>query len=111
MPRAPTELRILSVVVQDDLQLIRQHNPDHAERIVERIEDWRDNIQWGRVPQEHLRYLSGSDTHNYYRERVGNSGYRIVYEISDDRMTAVAVFPKDDNAYDIDEYDRRMGRS
>lgn len=42
---------------------------------------------------------------------MGNSASRVVYEISDDVMTAVAVFPKDDHAYDIDDYDRRMGES
>jgi mRNA interferase RelE/StbE len=34
-----------------------------------------------------------------------------VYEISDGLMTAVAVFPKDDNAYDVDEFARRTDRA
>lgn len=108
MPRSPSKLRILPVVIDEDLRGIQRHNSDHAERIVEKIEEWEDHIEWGRVPQEHLRYLRGSDEYNYYRERVGNSGYRVVYEISGDLMTVVAVFPKDDGAYDVDEYDRRM---
>jgi len=47
-----------------------------------------------------LTYLSGSTSYNFYRQRIGNSRYRVVYEISDDLMTAVAVFPEDDDAYD-----------
>lgn len=108
MPRAPSELRIHPIVIDDDLQQIASHNPDHAERIFRKIRDWEEKIQWGRVPQDHLTYLTGSGTYNFYRERVGNSGYRVVYDISADRMTAVAVFPKDDDAYDLDAYRRRM---
>lgn len=96
------------MVLEEDLAQIKQHNPDHAKRILEKIKDWVAKIQWGRVPQEHLRYLRGSGDYNFYRERVGNSGYRVVYEISGERMTAVAVFPKDDDAYDLDEYRQRI---
>ena len=108
MPHPPDELRILDVVIAEDLASIQAHNPDHAERILNKIHDWEDKIQWGRTPQEHLTYLTGSGRFNFYRERVGNSGYRVVYEISDDTMTAVAVFPKDDNAYDLDDFRRRI---
>lgn len=45
--------------------------------------------------------------YNFYRERVGNSGYRVVYEISDDVMTVVAVLPKSDDTYDLAELSRR----
>lgn len=111
MPRAPAELRILPVVIDDDLASIQAHNPDHAARILRKINDWKDKIEWGRVPQEHLTYLTGSGKYNYYRERVGKSGYRVVYEISEDCMTAVAVFPKDDTAYDVTEFRERMDRA
>jgi len=57
-----------------------------------------------------LTYLSGSTSYNFYRQRIGNSRYRVVYEISDDLMTAVAVFPKDDDAYDLDDYRSRLDR-
>ena len=67
-------------------------------------------IQWGRVPQDHLTYLTGSSSHNFYREWVGRSEYRIVYEISNDVMTVVAVFKKDDDAYSLREYQRRIDR-
>lgn len=62
----------------------------------------------GGYPQERLTYLPGSGA--YYRERVGNAGYRIVYEISDDVMTVVAVLPKSDRTYDVEEFARRMDR-
>jgi len=110
VPRAPSDFRIHPAVT-DDLEQIKQHNPDHAKRCYEAIEDWERQIQWGRVPQDRLTYLTGSGAHNFYRERIGKSAYRVVYEISNDLMTAVAVFPKDDNAYDLDEYRRRMDRA
>lgn len=107
MPQSPSELRILPAA-QDDLAVIQENNSEAAQRCLDRIRDWERKIQWDRVPQDHLTYLTGSGEYNFYRERVGNSAYRVVYEISGDRMTAVAVFPKDDNAYNLDEYDGRM---
>ena len=65
----------------------------------------------GRVPQNHLTYLTGSGAYNFYRERVGNSGYRVIYEISNDTMTVVAALPKGDDTYDLNEFQRRMGRA
>lgn len=110
MPQPPSELRLLPEVL-NDLQSIQRHNPDHADRILRKINDWREKIAWGRVPQDHLTYLSGSADYNFYRERVGNSGYRIIYEISGDVMTAVAVLPKSDSTYDLQGFRRRLDRS
>lgn len=109
MPRAPSTLRF-HPDVENDLDSIKQHNPDHATRILQKINDWRDKIDWGRVPQDHLSYLTGSGAFNFYRERVGNSGYRVIYEISNDVMTVVAVLPKGDDTYDLGELRRRMDR-
>ncbi|MFC5135208.1 MULTISPECIES: type II toxin-antitoxin system RelE family toxin [Haloferacaceae] len=109
MPRSPSKLRILPEAA-DDIEEIQQDDSEGATRILKKINEWKDQIQWGRVPQRHLTYLSGSKSYNFYRQRVGNSKYRVVYEISDDLMTAVAVFPKDDNAYDLDDYRSRMDR-
>ena len=39
MPRAPTELTVLQSA-QEDLAEIKQHNPDHAARILTKINDW-----------------------------------------------------------------------
>ena len=110
MPRAPSTLRILPEA-RNDLADIQQHNPDHAARILQKIDDWQDKIQWERVPQNHLTYLTGSGAYNFYRERVGNSGYRVIYEISNDVMTVVAILPKGDNTYDLGELQRRMDRA
>jgi len=107
VPRSPSKLRILPEAATD-IEEIQQRDPEGATRILKKIDDWKDQIQWGRVPQEHLTYLSGSTAYNFYRQRIGNSRYRVVYEISDDLMTAVAVFPKDDNAYDLDDYRSRL---
>ncbi|ELZ96060.1 hypothetical protein C440_05702 [Haloferax mucosum ATCC BAA-1512] len=110
MPRAPSKLRFLPSA-RDDLTDIQTHNPDHAGRIFRKIADWKEKIGWGRVPQQRLTYLSGSGGYNFYRERVGNSGYRVIYEISGDSMTVVAVLPKGDHTYDLDEFRRRMDRA
>ena len=109
MPRAPTTLRFLQSA-QDDLATIKQHNPDHATRILEKINDWSEKVEWGRVPQQHLTYLTGSNRYSFYRERVGNAGYRIIYEISDDEMTVVGIVPKGKDTYDLAEFRRRMDR-
>lgn len=107
MPRAPSTLRY-HPGFEADLQDISGYNSDAAERILRKVADWEDKIQWGRVPQEHLKYLTGSARYNFYRERVGNSGYRVVYEISGDEMTALAALPKDDNTYDLDTFRDRL---
>ena len=39
-------------------------------------------------------------SYNFYRDYVEKSGYRVIYEISGDTMTVVAVLPKDDDTYD-----------
>ena len=109
MPRPPSAYRI-HPAVYEDLESIEAHNPDHAGRCFDKIEDWKRQIQWGRIPQERLTYLRGSGAYNFYRERVGNAGYRIIYEISDDTMTVVAVLPKGDRTYDLEEFVRRMRR-
>lgn len=107
MPRAPDTLTFLSEAKRD-IEHIHDHNPDHAERILAKIADWEDKIEWGRVPQQHLTYLTDSPSeYNFYRERIGNSGYRVIYEISSDEMTVVAVLPKSDDTYDLTELSRR----
>ncbi|MFO7834248.1 MAG: type II toxin-antitoxin system RelE/ParE family toxin [Halohasta sp.] len=107
MPTPPSALTLLQSA-RDDLAAIQQHNPDHAERILRKINDWSEKIQWGRIPQQHLVYLTGSDRYNFYRERVGNAGYRVIYELSDDEMTVVGIVPKGENTYDLAEFRRRL---
>lgn len=107
MPTPPSALTFLQSA-RDDLAAIQQHNPDHAERILRKINDWSEKIQWGRIPQQHLVYLTGSDRYNFYRERVGNAGYRVIYELSDDEMTVVGIVPKGENTYDLAEFRRRL---
>jgi len=107
MPRAPSTLEFLPEA-QADLERIDDHNPDHAQRILEKIADWEAKMGWGRVPQEHLTSLTDSPpAYNFYRERVGNSGYRVIYEISGEVMTVVAVLPKSDDTYDLSALARR----
>ena len=111
MSRAPSTLRFLPEALED-LESIKGHNPDHAERILKKIHEWESRIEWGRVPQERLTFLTGSPPpYSFYRERVGNSGYRVVYEISSDVMNVVAILPKSDQTYDLEAFERRMDRS
>lgn len=107
MPVAPSTLRY-HPAFRDDLASIQEYNPDHATRILRKVADWEEKIEWGRVPQEHLTYLTSSGPYNYYREYVGRSGYRVIYEISGETMTVLAVRPKGDDTYNLDEFDRRM---
>ena len=109
MPTAPDELRI-HPDVSDDLENIKQHNPDHAKRCLDAITDWERQVRWGRVPQKHLRYLTTGGDRDFYRQQVGVDGYRVIYEISDDVMTAIAVLPRTDDTYDLDELRRRVDR-
>jgi len=107
MPHAPSALEFLPEA-HHDLEQIANHNPDHAQRILDKIADWEEKLDWGRVPQEHLTYLSDSPAeYNFYRERVGNSGYRVIYEISSGVMTVVAVLPKSDDTDDLTSLARR----
>jgi len=109
MPRVPSVLKFLPEA-EDDLERIHDHDSEGAQRILDRIRDWRDKIGWGRVPQEHLTYLTDSPPeYNFYRERIGNSGYRVVYEISGDTMTVVAILPKSDDTYDLAALSERTG--
>ena len=71
VPRSPSKLRILPEA-SDDVEEIQQADSEAATRIVKTIDDWKDQIQWSRVPQEHLTYLSGSSSYSFYRQRVGN---------------------------------------
>lgn len=108
MPQAPSTLALLPEA-REDLHAIAEHNPDHAERVLSKVHDWEEKIEWGRIPQEHLTYLTDSPPeYNFYRERVGTSGYRVVYEISGDEMTVVAVLPKSEDTYDLTALSRRV---
>jgi mRNA interferase RelE/StbE len=49
MPRAPSSLEFLPEAQQDIAQ-IADHNPDHAQRVLDKIADWEAKINWGRVP-------------------------------------------------------------
>ena len=64
MPRAPDRLELLPAA-RDDLAAIRDHNEDHYDRIIGAIEDWKRQINWGRIPQDQLTYLTGSGPYNF----------------------------------------------
>lgn len=110
VPVAPSKLDFLDDA-EMDLGEIQSRNPDDAERIVKKIKQWREWIQFGRVPQEHLTYLTDSPPeYNFYRQYVGKSDYRVIYEISRDEMTVVAILPKDKDTYDMDTIIDRVKR-
>lgn len=90
---------------------IYRTNLDAGERIEETIDDWSRKIQWGRVPQTKLKAISGtSSKYNLYRQWIGRTGYRIVYEISNNEMVVVCIVPKDDHSYDIPRFVERVDR-
>ena len=96
---------------EDDLDDIRKQNPGDEKRILKKIDEWRNFIQWGRSPRKKLTYLTGSPKqYNFYRQWVGRDKYRVIYEISGTTMTVVAVLPKDDHTYDETDFERRMDR-
>lgn len=110
MPVAPDEFDFIPQA-ESDLADIQQRNSDDATRILKKIQQWEEWLQFGRVPQEHLTHLTDSPAEfNFYRQWVGNSGYRVIYEISDGTMTVVAILPKDDHTYDIDALVERLRR-
>lgn len=109
MPVAPSKLEFFDVA-EGDLATIKRNNPSDAERIYKKIEDWEEFIRWGRVPQEQLEYLTDSPPeYNFYRQWVGKSGHRVIYEISGDTMLVVAILPKGDHTYDMNDLINRMG--
>jgi mRNA interferase RelE/StbE len=108
VPVAPSELRWLPDAI-DDLKNIYRKNFSDGERIEETIDDWARKIQWGRVPQTKLKAVSGAPSgYNLYRQWIGRTGYRVVYEISDDEMVVVCIVPKDDHSYEVPVFIKRV---
>ena len=106
-PNTPSELKYLDDAIED----INSLGPDEGSRVFNKIDDWGEKIKWGRSPRRKLTYLDGSPPeYNFYRQWVGRNKFRVIYEISGDRMLVVAVIRKDDHAYDMRDYVRRMKR-
>lgn len=96
--RAPSELIVLKIVEQEDLSNLQPHE---AERVLKKIAEWENHIQWDRDPAEHLRYISNTPPeYNFYRQQVGNDKFRIIYLISEDKMFVVAVLKRHEHTYD-----------
>jgi mRNA interferase RelE/StbE len=104
----PDEFRTLPSA-KDDLFSIAESDRETGDRIKSKIDQWNQWLEFGRVPQEHLTYLTDSPgEYNFYRQKVGNSGHRIIYEISDGVMTIVAIVPRTDRTYQMEQYVDRM---
>lgn len=111
MPVAPSEFSWLPDAI-DDLKDIYTVNFNAGERIEGTIDDWSRKIQWGRIPQKKLKAVSGSPSeYNLYRHWIGRTGYRVIYEISDDEMVVVCIVPKDNHSYDISKFVDRIDRN
>ena len=108
MPHPPDQFSFLTAAKQDLLD-VADHDPEDAKRIRSKIAELKEQtLQWGRVPQEHLEYLTDSPTgYRFYRQKIGTRGYRVIYEISGDAMVVVAVLPRTDRTYDMDRLTRR----
>lgn len=109
MTVAPDEFNFLEDA-EADLLDIADSDPDAGRRIRSKIEELREQTtQWGRVPQEHLTYLQDAPPeHNLYRQKVGSSEFRVIYEISRSEMLVVAVLPRTDRTYQLDQFAERV---
>jgi len=104
----PDEFQTLESA-KDDLFSIAGSDRETGDRIRNKIEQWEQWLELGRVPQEHLTYLTDSPReYNFYRQKVGSSGHRIIYEISGDVMTIVAIVPRTDRTYQMETFVDRM---
>lgn len=104
MPVAPDTFSFLSAA-KDDLLDIADNDSEAGERIRNKIEELREQtITWGRVPQEHLTYLTDAPPeHNFYRQKIGTSGHRVIYRIDANEMLVVAVLPRTDRTYQMEQ--------
>lgn len=108
---AISSLYVLEEPVKDDLNALQSHE---VERVKRKIDGIRTTCVLGpRDPRFHHDYtkLEGSSgKYTFYRKWVGNDGFRLVFEVSGERMVLVAVLEKDDRAYSPTEYAIRMDR-
>lgn len=109
MPVPPEEFVFLSAA-KGDLFDIAEGAPEAGSRIRDKIEELRDQtIKWGRVPQKELTYLTDAPPgYNLYRQKIGNSGFRVIYQIDADEMVVVAVLPRTDRTYQLDQLTDRV---
>lgn len=109
MPVPPNEYTFLTAA-KDDLFTIADSDPEAGQRIRSKIEELQQQtIQWGRVPQEHLTFLTDSPPgYKFYRQKIGTSGFRVIYHIDADEMVVVAVLPRTDRTYQIDQLTDRV---
>lgn len=104
MPVPPEEYNFLHAA-KEDLFTIADSDPEAGERIRSKIAELREQtIKWGRVPQEQLTYITDSPPeYNFYRQKIGTSGFRVIYEIDASEMLVVAVLPRTDRTYQLDQ--------
>lgn len=104
-----SSLYVLEEPVMADLESLQPHE---VTRIKRKIDDVRTACVLGpRDPRFHHDYtkLEGApDRYTFYRKWVGNDKYRLVFEVSGERMVLVAVIEKDDRAYSVGDYAARM---
>jgi len=109
VPVPPDEFTFLEDA-KGDLFEIAESDPEAGTRIRNKIEELREQtIQWGRVPQKELTYLTDTPPeHNFYRQKIGTSGFRVIYEIDAAEMLVVAVLPRTDRTYQLDQLTDRV---
>lgn len=104
-----SSLYVLEEPVMADLEMFQSHEVD---RIKRKIDDIRTAcVLGGRDPRFHHDYtkLEGaSDRYTFYRKWVGNDRFRLVFEVSGERMVLVSALKKDDQAYTVHKYASRM---
>lgn len=106
-----SSLFVLEESVRTDLDALQPHE---VERIERKIEDIRTACVLGsrdpRLHHDYTKLQASFDRYSFYRKWVGNDEFRLVFEISGERMVLVAVFEKDDQTYSVSEYATRMDR-
>ncbi|MFD1643685.1 type II toxin-antitoxin system RelE/ParE family toxin [Halohasta litorea] len=104
-----SEFKVLDEDVSQDLAGFQAHEVD---RIKSKIQDINTACVLGsRDPRFHHDYTKlagGSDKYTFYRKWVGRDKFRLIFEVSGERMVLVAVLKKDDHAYNPSEYSQRM---
>ena len=106
-----SSLKSLKREVRADLDGLQ---PDERKRVKKALEGIENRCVLGpRDPRVHHEYerLGEWGEFQLYRKWLGRSKFRLIFAIEGERMILVAVVEKDDDAYDLPEYSRRLKRN
>jgi len=113
MPVGISDVQSLTDEVRSDFRS-EDFQPDEQNRIKKAIKGVKTRCELGsRDPRTHHEYekLGEWSDWSFYRKWVGNDFARLIFAVKGDKMVLVAVIRKDDDAYDTDDYRRRIQRN